>query len=580
MVRAQIGGFTQALLLVAAGLGVGASVAAAGDRIVGESFATRSPVIARNGMVASAHPLASQIGIDVLRSGGNAIDAAIAMNAALGFMEPCANGIGGDLFAIVWSAKDKKLYGLNASGRSPAGLSFEGMKKALAEGDHDKIPYYHGLSVTVPGAVSGWFALHERFGSKPMADVLAPAIAAAEAGVPLPQLIAYYFGVSTRRYREFPEWQAVFAKDGGSPYEEGDIFRNPQLAATYRLLAEKGAAGFYEGRVAKAIEAVVAKYGGFLKASDLAAHRSMWVEPVGVEYRGHTLWELPPNGQGIAALQMLRMIEPFDIGAMGHNSAEALHLLVEAKKFAFEDRARYYADPGFASVDVDRLVSREYAKERLKRFDPKRAQTAIPPGEGILEHGDTTYLCVVDSERNMVSLIQSNYTGFGSGLVPEGTGFSLQNRGNLFSLEPGHPNVYAPSKLPFHTIIPAMVTRPDGKPCFTYGVMGGAMQPQGHVQVLVNLLDFGMNVQEAGDAARFRHGESSQPTDERMTNGGVLYLESGVAPAVREALRKRGHRVESTRGGYGGYQGIWVDWERGVLFGASESRKDGAALGY
>jgi len=547
---------------------------------VGKPFATRSPVIARHGMVASAHPLATRIGVEVLRDGGNAVDAAIAVNAALGFLEPTGCGIGGDLFALVWSAKEKKLYGLNASGRSPQSLDHARLRNDLQKLGEDGIPLYHGLAVSVPGAVSGWAALQERFGSLPLAKILAPAIAIAEEGAPLPQVIAHYFGVGAGRYEHLPEWGELYLRPDGTPYEEGDVFRNPLLAATYRRIAEEGPGAFYTGEVAAAIEAIVKKHGGYLTAKDLAAHRAEWVEPVGVEYRDHTLWELPPNGQGIAALQMLRILEHFDPAEMGHNSPEALHVLVEAKKLAFEDRARFYADPAFATVDVDRLISREYAKERLRHFDRKKASKKLPPGDGVLERGDTTYLCVVDGGRNCVSLIQSNYTGFGSGLVPEGCGFTLQNRGNLFSLEKGHPNVYAPGKRPFHTIIPAMVTRADGRPCFTYGVMGGAMQPQGHVQVLVNLLDFGMNVQEAGDAPRFRHSGSSQPTDERMTDGGVVYLESGVGPDVVAALRERGHRVERTTGGYGGYQGIWIDWERGVLLGASESRKDGMALGY
>jgi gamma-glutamyltranspeptidase/glutathione hydrolase len=571
---------TLTLLLVLVS-SLAACPASGGDRIVGEPFATRSPVIAKHGMVASAHPLASQIGLDVLRGGGNAMDAAIAVNAALGLMEPTGCGIGGDLFAIIWSEKEKKLYGLNASGRSPRGLSLDRMKQSLkAAGSPDSIPYYHGLAVTVPGTVSGWFAIHGAFGTRPMSELLAPAIRAAEEGVPMPQVIAYYFGASKSRYRGFPEWGELYLKPDGSSYQEGDLFRNPLLAATYRRIAEEGAAGFYDGPVAEAIEKVVAEYGGFLTRADLAAHRADWVEPVGVDYRGYTLWELPPNGQGIAALQMLRILEPYDLASMGPGSADALHFLIEAKKLAFEDRAAYYADPEFANVDVERLVSRAYARERRKLLDPKRAREAYPPGDRILERGDTTYFCVVDSDRNMVSLIQSNYTGFGSGLVPEGCGFTLQNRGNLFSLEPGHPNVYAPGKRPFHTIIPAMLSRPDGRPCFPFGVMGGAMQPQGHAQVVVNLLDFGMNVQEAGDAPRFRHAGSSQPTDEEMTDGGVVYLESGIGAEVRAALRARGHRVENTRGGYGGYQGIWVDYDRGVLLGASESRKDGAAIGY
>jgi gamma-glutamyltranspeptidase/glutathione hydrolase len=422
-------------------------------------------------------------------------------------------------------------------------------------------------------------ALHERFGSLPLEEILAPAIGVAEEGVPLPQVIAYYFGVAARRYERFPEWKEVYLRGGEEAYREGEVFRNPRLAETYRRIARDGWSGFYEGETAKAIEAVVRKYGGFLTREDLARQRAEWVDPVGVEYRGHTVWELPPNGQGIAALQMLRMLEPFDLRSMGNDSAGSLHLLIEVKKLAYEDRARYYADPDFFQIPVERLISREYAEKRLELFDPRRASRELPPGDLGLESGDTTYFCVVDRDRNAVSFIQSNYGGFGSGLVPEECGFTLQNRGNLFSLEERHPNVYAPGKRPFHTIIPAMVTR-EGRPVFAFGVMGGAMQPQGHVQVLVNLLDHGMNVQEAGDAPRFRHGGSSQPTDERMTDGGVVYLESGIPRETAFDLERLGHRVESTRGGFGGYQGIWIDWEKGVLFGASESRKDGSAIGY
>jgi len=564
-------------LLAAVGIPPGAALG--GDRVVGEPFATRSPVLARRGMVASAHPLATLIGIETLRKGGNAVDAALAVNAALGFLEPTSCGVGGDLFAIVWSARERKLYGLDASGRSPASLSYDRLVEALRGRGAKGIPLYDALAVSTPGAVSGWIALHEKFGSLPLGEILAPAIAAAEAGEPLPQLIAHYFGIGVQRYAEYPEWGAVYAKPDGNAYTEGDLFRNPLLAETYRRIARDGWRGFYEGETARAVEAVVRKYGGFLRAEDLARQKARWVTPVSVDYRGFDVWELPPQGQGIAALQMLRMLAPFDLASMGRDTPETLHLLIEVKKIAYEDRARFYADPDFASVPVDRLLSPDYARKRLELFDPRRASLELPAGDPGLERGETTYLCVVDENRNAVSLIQSNYAGFGSGLVPAGCGFTLQNRGALFSLEPGHPNVYAPGKHPFHTIIPAMVTK-EGRPVFVFGVMGGAMQPQGHVQVLVNLLDHGMNVQEAGDAPRFRHGGSSQPTDERMTDGGVVYLESGIPPGTVFALERIGHKIGTDVGGFGGYQGIRIDWERGILEGGSESRKDGAALGY
>ncbi|UCE02386.1 MAG: gamma-glutamyltransferase [Candidatus Latescibacterota bacterium] len=546
----------------------------AADRLTGREFAMRSPVIAPHGMVASAHPLASQIGIDILKAGGNAIDAAIAVNAALGLMEPTGCGIGGDLFAIVWDAGEARLYGLNASGRAPAAWTLA----ELRQRGHTTMPEYGALAVTVPGAVDGWFTLHERFGSLPMAQLLAPAIRYAQVGHPLPPVIAYYWARAVARYEEYPEWRETFAP-GGSVPGVGEIFRNPDLAATYEKIAQGGRDAFYRGEIAESIVAAVQKYGGALSLEDLATHTSTWVEPVSTRYRGHEVWELPPNTQGVAALQILNLIEPYDLASMGHNSADYLHLLIEMKKIAYEDRARSYADPDFVDIPLERLISKEYSEERRKLFDPDRAASRIAAGDLQLRAGDTTYLTVVDAERNAISLIQSNYAGFGSGVVPKGRGFCLQNRGSLFNLDAAHANAYAPRKRPFHTIIPAFVTR-DGRPVFSFGVMGGAMQPQGHVQVLCNLIDFGMNVQEAGDAARFRHSGSSQPTGEVMQDGGTLHLESGIAAEVVRELARRGHRITHRLGGYGGYQGIWIDHERGVLLGGTESRKDGVAIGY
>ncbi|MFQ5599095.1 MAG: gamma-glutamyltransferase [Candidatus Krumholzibacteriia bacterium] len=559
------------LLLAAAGL---ASTATPADRLTGRQDAMRSPVIAPHGMVASAHPLATRIGVGILEAGGTAVDAAIAVNAALGLMEPTGSGIGGDLFAIVWDARAQQLYGLNASGRAPRGSTLEGLRaRGLTE-----MPPFGALPVTVPGAVDGWFELHDRFGKLPMKDLLAPAIRYAREGHPLPPVIAFYWSRGPKRYADFPEFLKTYAPGGRAP-RAGEIFRNPNLADTYEKIARRGRDVFYSGDIARRIVDALQRHGGAMTLEDLAAHTSTWVQPVSTSYRGYDVWELPPNTQGIAALQMLNMLEHYDLESMGHNSVETLHLMVEVKKIVYEDRARYYADPEFADLPLASLISRSYAAERLKLFDPQRAQRRIPAGDLPLQTGDTTYLTVVDSERNAVSLIQSNYWGFGSGVVPEGTGFCLQNRGNLFSLDPQHANAYAPGKRPFHTIIPGFVTR-DGKPVFSFGVMGGGMQPQGHVQVLCNIIDFGMNVQEAGDAPRFRHTGSTEPTGGPMQDGGRLHLESGIAPEVVRELMLKGHRVTHRVGGYGGYQGIWIDHENHVLIGATESRKDGMALGY
>jgi gamma-glutamyltranspeptidase/glutathione hydrolase len=546
----------------------------AADRITDRAFTTRSPVVAMHGMAASAHPLATQIGIDILKAGGNAVDAAIAMNAALGLMEPVSCGVGGDLFAIVWDAKTQKLYGLNASGRAGSGVTLEDLRSRGLT----KMPELGGVPVTVPGCVDGWFELHRRFGKLPMAKLLEPAIRYAREGHPVPPVIAFYWQRGGRRYADFPEWQATYAP-GGKALRAGDVFRNPDLAATYESLARGGRDAFYKGQLAQRIATAVQKYGGGITVADLAAHTSTWVDPLSTNYRGWDVWELPPNTQGAAALQMLNMLERFDLKSMGFGTTATLHLMVEVKKLAYEDRARYFADPDFARAPLERLLAKPYAEERLKLFDTSRAARAIPPGDAALRPGDTTYLTVVDADRNAVSLIQSNYMGFGSGVVPAGAGFTLQDRGNLFNLDAAHPNAYAPRKRPFHTIIPAFVTR-DGQPVFSFGVMGGDMQPQGHVQVLCNIVDFGMGVQEAGDAPRWHHEGSSEPTGEVMQDGGVLHLETGFAPEVIRELVQKGHRITEDVGGYGGYQGIWIDAARGVLLGASESRKDGGAIGY
>lgn len=542
------------------------------DRITGELFATRSEVIAEHGMVATSQPLATQVGLDILKNGGTAVDAAIAANAALGLMEPTGCGIGGDLFAIVWDASSEKLYGLNGSGRSPYDLKLS----YFLDNGYEKIPAYGPLPVSVPGCVDAWFELHGKFGNLPMNELLAPAISYAREGFPVSELVAFYMELSARRLQVYPGFSEVFMPDDRTP-SKGEIFRNPYLANTYELIASGGSDVFYRGEIAETIVAYVQGQGGFLSMKDMEGHESEWVEPVSVNYRGYDVWELPPNGQGIAALQMLNILEGYDLASMGFGSAGYLHLLAESKKLAFEDRAKYYADPDFNEIPVDWLISGEYAAQRRLLIDPERAASSYSPGE--LEQGNTIYLTVADKEGNMVSLIQSNYRGMGSGMTPPGLGFVLQDRGELFSLEQGHFNCYAPNKRPFHTIIPGFVTK-DGKPWLSFGVMGGSMQPQGHVQVLVNLIDFGMNLQEAGDAPRMRHGGSSQPTGETMTDGGTVFLETGISYEVIRELMMKGHRVQFDLGGYGGYQAIMWDEAKGVYFGASESRKDGQAAGY
>ncbi len=544
-----------------------------GDRVTGQAFATRSEVIARHGMAATSQPLVTQIALDVLKAGGNAIDAAIAANAAQGLMEPVGNGIGGDLFAIVWDAESQALYGLNASGRSPRSLSLQW----FADQGYETIPSYGPLPVSVPGCVDGWFELHARFGSRPMAELLDPAIRYAREGFPVTELIAYYWDRSVPRLSQFPGFTKQFTVDGRAP-RKGEIWRNPFLANTLARIAGGGRDAFYEGAVAKTIADYVQAQGGFLSEADLAAHTSEWVEPVSTDYRGYRVWELPPNTQGVAALQMLNILEGFDLAAAGFGSPDHLHWFTEAKKLAFEDRARYYTDPDFADIPLERLLSKSYAAEQRARIDKGKAAKAYPDPAS-LQSGDTIYLTVADEAGNMVSLIQSNYRGMGSGMTPPGLGFILQNRGELFALDPTHANRFEPGKRPFHTIIPAFITH-DGAPWVSFGLMGGAMQPQGHVQIVTNLIDFGMNLQEAGDAPRIYHEGSSSPTGPVMSDGGQLYLESGFDYSTVRALMGRGHRIGSARGPYGGYQAILRDPESGVYFGASESRKDGQAAGY
>lgn len=542
------------------------------DRVTGHDFATRSEVIARNGMAATSQPLATQVALDILKKGGNAIDAAIAANAVLGLVEPTGSGIGGDLFAIIWSADKGKLYGLNASGRSPRSLKLEYFK----ENGIDFIPSYGPLPVSVPGCVDGWFEMHDMFGRLPMKDILQPAISYARDGFPVTEVIAYYLGLNAESLKEYPNIKEVYMPGGKAP-SKGEIFRNPLLANTLEKIVKGGRNEFYRGSIARDIDAFMKKQGGYLSFDDMSRHHSEWVEPVSTTYRGYEVWELPPNGQGIAALQILNILEGIDIAAMGFGSSDYIHVFTEAKKLTFEDRSKYYTDPLFSSIPVTQLISKKYAAERRKLIDRDKAGKFYDAGK--IEVGNTIYLTVADKFGNMVSLIQSNYRGMGSGMCPTGLGFVLQDRGEMFSLAEGHNNVYAPGKRPFHTIIPAFITK-NNKPWISFGVMGGDMQPQGHAQIVVNLIDFNMNLQEAGDAPRIHHVGSSEPTGQQMTDGGILLLESGFRLEVIQKLMSMGHTIQWDLGGYGGYQAIMWDAKNKVWFGASESRKDGQASGY
>jgi len=616
-----------ALLALLAGLRLDAQI----DRITGKNFATRSEVLARHGIVCTSVPAATEVGIDILKRGGSAVDAAIAANATLGLMEPVSNGIGGDLFAIVYSAKENKLYGINGSGRSPAGLSYDQMKAELeklqkppspqsspwpgrggraapGEGRALKIPPTGMLPISVPGTVDAWAELHKRFGKFKLSDDLAPAIRYAEDGFPVTELIAYYWAFGPRLYKGLPgAFLETYTLDGkGRTPAKGDIFKNPDLAKTLRLIGEKGRDVFYKGEIADKIDNFMRANGGFLRKADFEKHTSTWVDPVSTNYRGYDVFELPPNGQGIAALQILNILEGFDLRAMGRNSPETLHTMIEAKKIAWADRAKFYADPDFAKIPLAGLLSKDYAANRRKLIDPNHAAKSVEAGNpengagapprrsaggsargragssSAIDDGDTIYMCTADDEGNMVSLIQSNYRGMGSGIVVPGLGFMFQDRGELFSMDPTHANVYAPGKRPFHTIIPGFVMK-DGKPWEAFGVMGGGMQPQGHIQVLTNQIDFGLNVQDAGDASRWQHEGDNEPTGEKMTgSGGYVEVESGIPYETVRELRKKGHDVRFDVGGYGGYQAIKVEMHDGerVYVGASESRKDGMAAGY
>ncbi len=551
------------------------------DRVTGQTHATRSEVIAANGMVATSQPLATQIGLQVLKDGGNAIDAAIAANAALGLMEPTGNGIGGDLYAIIWHAKSEKLYGLNASGRSPKSLTLAKLKAELSALKRDDIPPYGMLPISVPGTVDGWFEMHDKFGKMPMKSILNPAINYANNGFPVSELIAYYWQRSVPKLSVQPgSFKDTFTIDGKAP-RKGQIFKNPELGNTLSLIAKQGRSAFYQGEIADKIDTFMKANGGYISREDLSSHTSTWVEPVSTNYRGYDVFELPPNGQGIAALQMLNILESYNLAEMGFLSEQTLHVMTEAKKLAFEDRAKFYADPAYFDVPLEGLIDKNYAMAR-KKLIGERAAKRVDAGNPAMYQGDTIYLTTADKDGNMVSLIQSNYRGMGSGVVVPGLGFVFQDRGQLFSMDESHANVYQPNKRPFHTIIPAFVMK-DNKPFISFGLMGGAMQPQGHVQIVTNIIDFGMNLQEAGDATRWQHYGSTEPTEAQgktLIDGGQLVIESDIPYQTVRGLMQRGHKVGFDVGGYGGYQAImWDDIEK-VYYGASESRKDGQAAGY
>jgi len=550
-----------------------------GDRIDGATFASRSAAWGVHGAAATAHPLATLAAVDILRKGGSAVDAAIAANACLGFLEPIACGVGGDCFVMLWDPKTRKVVGLNGSGRSPRGLSLETVRARAKNGT---IPSFGAVSVSVPGAVQAWWDLHQKFGKLPWKDLFAPAIAHAEEGAPVSQNVAYYLAASVRRFtgpnagiEEVENFRKVWMTDGRAP-REGELFRNPGLAETYRKIAAGGRDAFYDGEIADQIERYFKRIGGWMTRADLAAHHSEWTTPLVSGYRGVDVYGLAPNSQGLSTLQLLNILENFDVKAMGFQSAAAIHHAVEAKRLAYEDRARFFADPDFGSIPVEWLNSKAYAAERARLIKPDRILTDIRPGQAP-SHGDTTYFTTADADGMMVSIIQSNYRGMGSGLSPDGLGFMFQDRGELFALTDGHPNLYAPGKRPFQTIIPGFAVR-DGQPWLSFGVMGGDMQPQGQAQIISNMVDFGLDLQAAGDSPRWHHEGGSEPTGEQLGVPGVLHLESGVPEATKAALTAIGWKLGPNPGGFGGYQAI-ERWP-GRYAAATEMRKDGVALAY
>ncbi len=560
-----------------------------GDRIVGERFAGRSTVWGSQGAAATAHPVATLIGIDTLRRGGSAIDAAIAINAALGFLEPVANGIGGDAFCLLWDPSQRRVVGFNGSGNSPMGLSLETARGRAVQG---YLPRYGAVTVNVPGTVDAWWSAHQRYGKLPWADVLLPVAELCERGVPVPQLIAFYLERNMANFlrdgsgvEETENARRVYMPGGRTP-REGEMFRNPDLARTYRLIAEGGRDAYYDGPIADQIESYFRRIGGWMTRADLAAHQTEWVEPLMSTYRGAEIYQLGPNTQGLSTLQLLNIAEQFDLPAMGFQTAASIHHQAEAKRLAFEDRARWFADPRFSQTPVEWLISKEYAAERAALIRPDRVMDRVFPGDAPTQ-GDTTYFSVADADGMMVSWIQSNYRGMGSGLVPDGPdgttlGFMFQDRGELFNLNDGHPNLYQPGKRPFHTIIPGFACK-DGGPWMAFGVMGGGMQPQGQAQIVINMTDYGLGPQEAGDAPRWQHYGSSEPTGQSAEGVGVLHLESGVPAETRRGLEAMGWTLGGPDGGFGGYQNVvrQINADGGWTYGAAtEMRKDGLALAW
>ena len=555
----------------------------AGDRPVGVSFGSRSPAYGRHGAAGTAHPLATFTGIEILKAGGSAVDAAIAINACLGFLEPTSSGIGGDVFAMLWDPRRRQVVGLAGSGRSPRGLSLETVRSRARNG---ALPAYGAVAVSVPGAVDGWWTMHRRYGRLPWRDLFAPAIAMATDGVPVPDVISWYmrramatFVEPGRGIEEIENARRTF----GSGPARGEIFRNPDLARTYGMIAEGGRNAFYDGPIARTIESYFRRIGGWMTRADLAAHHSEWVEPHATDYRGTRVHALGANTQGIATLQMLNIIERFDMRAAGFQSPRSIHLQAEAKRLAYEDRARYYADPDFSRVPVEWLISKDYAAQRARLIRPDRINADVRPGEAPSQ-SDTTYFTCADRWGMMVSMIQSNFRGMGSGLVADGLGFMFQDRGQLFSLQDGHPNLYAPGKRPFQTIIPGFATR-DGAPWMSFGVMGGDMQPQGQTQIILNRVDYGLDVQGAGDSPRWHHEGSSQSMGEDSDGlgpTGLLRLESGVPEATRRALADIGWRIGASDGGFGRYHCVEyrTSGDQRVYAAASEMRADGLALAY
>ena len=558
----------------------------AGDRPAGASFATRSAAMGCNGAAGSAQPIATQAAIAMLRRGGSAADAAVAMNACLGFLEPTSSGMGGDCYAMIWDPKLAKVVGLAGSGRSPKGLSLETVR---ARAKNNALPALGAVSVSVPGALDGWWTLHQRYGKLPWKELFGPAIDLATHGAPVPQIIGYYIYRNIKAFvrpgsgvEETANALHTYAPNGQAP-REGDVFRNPDLARTYRMVAEGGRDAFYDGPIADTIERYFKRIGGWMTRDDLKRQHADWNTPLATDYRGVTVHGMAENTQGAATLQMLNMLEHFDLRGMGFQSAQSLQVQIEAKRLAYEDRARYYADPKFSKVPFEWLVSKEYGAERAKLIRPDRINTDVRPGDAP-SHGDTTYFSVADSSGMMISMIQSNFRGMGSGLVADGLGFMFQDRGQLFSLRDGHPNLYQPGKRPFQTIIPGFATK-AGQPWMAFGVMGGDMQPMGQQQIIVNRVDYGLDIQAAGDSPRWHHEGSSQSMGEDRPGyppSGVLRLEAGVPDATKKALADLGWTMAPSDGGFGRYECIEhrMSGQDRVYAAASEMRADGCALAY